>query len=439
MWNAPIALQPVRGIVEIPGSKSITNRALILAALADGESVLTGVLRSRDTDLMMRALRDIGVTVKVLGDRDTGTTVRVVPSEMYGCAINCGLAGTVMRFMPPVAALATGPSRFDGDAAARTRPQREMADGLRQLGVDIEGDNLPLVVRGRGQVRGGEATIDASRSSQFVSGLLLSAARFDLGIDLHHRPERRGASLPSTPHIDMTVAMLRESGVEVLTPADTSEPNTWTVLPGPIGAIDRTIEPDLSNATPFLAAAAATGGEVLIPGWPRETTQPGQAFADILTSMGAQVELTDRGLLARGPETLSGITVDLHDVGELTPTVAALAAIAEGTSRLTGIAHLRGHETDRLRALAAEINLLGGNVTETDDGLVIKPTPLTGGVWHAYADHRMATAGAIIGTVVPGVLIDDIDTTAKTLPGFADLWIPLIRADEVPAGSGRIG
>lgn len=435
MWNAPIALAPVRGVVEIPGSKSITNRALVLAALADGESVLTGVLRSRDTDLMMQALRDLGVTVKVLGDRATGTTVRVNPSEMYGCAVNCGLAGTLMRFLPPVAALALGASRFDGDPVARTRPQREIVEALRELGADIEGDNLPLIVRGRGQVRGGAVTIDASRSSQFISGLLLSAPRFDLGIELRHRASRPGAGLPSAPHVDMTVAMLRENGVEVLTPAETSEPNAWTVLPGTIRAIDRTIEPDLSNATPFLAAAAATGGEVLIPHWPLETTQPGSAFADILVRMGAEVEVTSRGLLARGPKRLRGIRIDLHDVGELTPSVAALAALAEGPSRLTGIAHLRGHETDRLRALATEINLLGGDVKETDDGLEIRPRPLTGGVWHAYADHRMATAGAIIGTTVPGVLVDDIDSTAKTLPGFADLWVPLIRADEVPAGA----
>lgn len=435
MWNAPIALGPVRGIVEIPGSKSITNRALVLAALADGESVLTGVLRSRDTDLMMQALRDLGVTVKVLGDRATGTTVRVVPDQMFGAAINCGLAGTVMRFLPPVATLATGASRFDGDPVARTRPQGEIIGALRELGADIEGDQLPLIVRGRGSLRGGAATIDASRSSQFVSGLLLSAPRFDLGVELRHRAQRPGAGLPSLPHIEMTIAMLRESGVEVLTPADTSVPDAWTVLPGPIRAIDRTIEPDLSNATPFLAAAAVTGGEVLIPHWPEETSQPGDVFGDILARMGAEVELTDRGLLVRGPKRLRGIRIDLHDVGELTPSVAALAALAEGPSRLTGIAHLRGHETDRLHALATEINLLGGDVTEIEDGLEIRPRPLTGGVWHAYADHRMATAGAIIGTAVPGVLVDDIDSTSKTLPGFADLWVPLIRADEVPAGA----
>jgi len=291
-------------------------------------------------------------------------------------------------------------------------------DALRALGSDIDGDTLPFTVHGRAGVRGGSVTIDASGSSQFVSGLLLSAARFDDGVTVHHD----GKPVPSTPHIDMTVDMLRDAGVHV----DTSEANTWRVLPGPIAAHDVVVEPDLSNATPFLAAAAVTGGTVSVPCWPEKTTQAGDAIRDILERMGAAVSLSDGTLTVRGPATLTGIDIDLHDVGELTPTVAAVAALASTPSRLRGISHLRGHETDRLAALAAEIGRLGGIATETEDGLRIEPATLTGGVWHSYADHRMATAGAILGLVVDGVEVEDIGTTAKTLPGFEGLWAAML-------------
>lgn len=419
-WIAPLAPQPVRATVDLPGSKSITNRALILAALADGPSTVTGALRSRDTDLMIDALRTLGAVVQ--SPDDDGTTVRVTPGPGRGGDVDCGLAGTVMRFVPPVAALATGRSRFDGDEHARSRPQQTILDALRALGVPVSGDRLPFVVDGTGRVRGGTVRLDASGSSQFVSGLLLSAARFDEGLVVEHV----GPPVPSMPHIDMTVEMLRESGIEVETPEDSGVPNRWRVHPGAVAPVDRVVEPDLSNATPFLAAAAVTGGEVTVPRWPARTTQPGDAFRDILTSMGAEVLLTAESLTARGPEKLEGVDVDLHDIGELTPTVAAMAALAGSPSRLRGIAHLRGHETDRLAALTAELGALGCGVEETEDGLIIEPAPLHGGPWRAYADHRMATAGAVIGLVVPSVEVDDIDSTAKTLPGFATLWSAML-------------
>ncbi|WP_072687919.1 3-phosphoshikimate 1-carboxyvinyltransferase [Rhodococcus marinonascens] len=419
LWNAPRAESPVLATVALPGSKSITNRALILAALGDGPSTLTGALRSRDTDLMIDALRALGTTVDAAAD---GTTLRVTPGSLRGGVVDCGLAGTVMRFLPPVSALADGAVRFDGDEQARTRPLGTILNALRRLGADIDGDALPFTVRGAGSLRGGSVTIDASGSSQFVSGLLLSAASFDEGVTVHHE----GEPVPSMPHIDMTVEMLRQAGIEVSTPATGGGADTWHVRPGVIRAVDWVIEPDLSNATAFLAAAAVTGGEVTVPLWPARTTQPGDAIREILLTMGAEVRLEGSNLTVRGPRKLTGLDIDLHDVGELTPTVAALASLADGPSHLRGIAHLRGHETDRLAALAHEINALGGNAAETADGLTILPAELHGGTWRSYADHRMATAGAIIGLTVDGIEIEDIGTTAKTLPGFETLWATML-------------
>ncbi|MGV9793067.1 3-phosphoshikimate 1-carboxyvinyltransferase [Gordonia sp. NPDC003422] len=415
-WIAPVAPTRLDATVELPGSKSITNRALVLAALADGPSTIRGTLRSRDTNLMLGALTALGVGVRV--DPAQETTVSIEPAPLHAADIYCGLAGTVMRFLPPVAALADGPVTFDGDEQARTRPQTTILDALRGLGVGVEGDALPFTVDGAGTVRGGEVTIDASGSSQFVSGLLLSGARFDDGLMIRHV----GAPVPSTPHIDMTVDMLATAGVTV----NTSEPNTWRVAPGRIAAVDWTVEPDLSNAAAFLAAAAVTGGTVRVPYWPAVTTQPGARIADILAAMGCTVELIDGTLSVQGPQRLSAVSLDLRDIGELTPTIAALCAVADGDSELTGIAHLRGHETDRLAALTTEITRLGGICTETDDGLQITGTTLHGGTWESYADHRMATAGAIIGLVTQGVTVDDIETTTKTLPDFPGMWQQMI-------------
>lgn len=415
LWPAPVADGPVRATVPLPGSKSITNRALVLAALADGASTLRAPLRSRDTELMAAALRSLGAEIQ---DGPDGSWL-VTPAELRGPAhVDCGLAGTVMRFVPPVAALGAGRIDFDGDAQARERPLDTVLDALRSLGADIAGTSLPFEVRGAGSLAGGKVTIDASASSQFVSGLLLSAPCFTEGVTVRHV----GETLPSQPHIDMTVAMLRAAGAEVTD----DEPETWTVAPGPIRAMDLAIEPDLSNATPFLAAAAVTGGGVTVPGWPAETTQPGAAIRDILSRMGATVTLDDAGLTVTGGGELAPIDIDLREVGELTPTVAALAAMASGTSRLRGIAHLRGHETDRLAALETELNKLGGSVQQTEDGLLIEAEPLHGGVWHSYADHRMATAGAILGLRVPDVEVDDIATTGKTIPDFTGMWASML-------------
>lgn len=425
-WPAPRATSRLNARVSLPGSKSLTNRELVLSALAAQPSVLRRPLHSRDSALMIEALRALGVGIDdVPGDGAYGADLRITPpAELTGSTpIDCGLAGTVMRFMPPVAALALGPVAFDGDEAARRRPMNTTIDSLRALGVDVNDDGrgaLPFSLWGTGSVRGGEVQIDASASSQFVSGLLLAAARFDEGLVLRHTGER----LPSLPHIEMTMATLAARGVHVESP----EPGVWVVAPGPIAGIPIDIEPDLSNAAPFLVSAVIAGGTVAVEGWPASTTQVGADLETLLPLFGATVHrdgtrlVVDGGAGLLGGVRVPGVQLDLSTGGELAPALVALAALASGPSEITGIGHLRGHETDRLAALAAEINGLGGAVTELDDGLAIEPRPLHGGNWRAYEDHRMATAGAIIGLAVDGVLVDDIGSTAKTLPQFASLW-----------------
>lgn len=413
-WPAPRVREPIDTAVSLPGSKSQTNRALLLAAIADGPSILTRPLRSRDTTLMVAALRGLGVGIEAEGERWT-----VAPAPLQGGGtVDCGLAGTVMRFVPPVAALATGPVHFDGDPHMRNRPVSQVLDALRELGADVDGEALPFTIHGTGRMRGGRVIIDASASSQFVSALLLAGARYDQGVDVRHD----GKPVPSLPHIEMTVAMLREHGVRV----EDADTNRWYVAPGPIAPVDRVIEPDLSNAAPFLALAAVTGGRVLVRDWPRSTTQAGDALREILAAMGCTVDLSDDGLRVQGPERLQGLDVDLHDVGELTPVVAALAALAESPSQLRGVAHIRHHETDRLAALARELGGLGADVTETDDGLSLRPARLHGGLFHTYADHRMAHAGVVVGAAVDDVAVENVDTTAKTFPDFAGFWADLV-------------
>ena len=415
-WAAPHARGPVHAELSLPGSKSLTNRALVLASLADAPSVVRRALRSRDTALMAGALAALGADIDSSGDDWT-----VAPGSLSGNArVDCGLAGTVTRFVPPVAGLARGTVEFDGDLQMRTRPVGEVLTALRGLGMRIDGERLPFVVHGKGAVTGGRVVLDASGSSQFVSALLLAGARFDLGVDLIHD----GKPVPSQPHIDMTVAMLRMHGVDV----DDDEPHRWRVAPGPVHAVDHTIEPDLSNAAPFLALAATTGGTVTVRDWPAETTQAGDALRDLLDRMGCSVELSARGLTVTGGRDIAGLDVDLHDIGELTPVVAALCALAGGPSYLRGIAHIRGHETDRLAALAAELRGLGADVTEHEDGLELRPTRLHGGLFHSYADHRMAHAGAVLGSAVAGVLVDDVDATSKTFPEFARVWADVLDA-----------
>ncbi|MBO3143071.1 3-phosphoshikimate 1-carboxyvinyltransferase [Dermatophilus congolensis] len=423
LWKAPAAADVATALdatVRLPGSKSLTNRFLVLAALADGESRLRAPLHSRDTLLMAQGLRAMGTSITDLGDADSGDWL-VRPAALGGNAtVDCGLAGTVMRFLPAVATLAAGPVRFDGDAGARVRPMAPVLQAITDLGIRTEsaGGFLPATVHGSGTVTGGALRIDASHSSQFVSAMLLVGARFSKGLELVHT----GSALPSQPHIDMTIEVLRDVGVEI----DDETPHRWVVEPGDIRPLDVTVEPDLSNAAAFLAAVPILGGRLHIPDWPAHTTQAGDRIRDILALLGARVELDRTGLTVTADCGFEGFDLDLSEAGELTPTVAALAACAHSPSHLHGVAHLRGHETDRLAALATEINRLGGDVTETDDGLVIRPSPLRPAQIATYHDHRMATAAAILALKAPGSSIENIATTSKTLPGFADMWMRML-------------
>lgn len=419
VWPAPTAQRPVDATVRLPGSKSLTNRYLVLAALADDTSRLRRPLRSRDTTLMAAALRALGAEITdlpVTGSGDADWLIEPGPIRA-GAEIDCGLAGTVMRFLPAVAALADGPVHFDGDELARVRPMSALLDALRVIGADVRDDGrgtLPFTVSGGPGLRGGTVTMDASASSQYISALLLAGARYPEGVTVHHV----GKPVPSQPHIDMTVETLRDVGADV----DDSDANTWRVAPSTLSSLDVTVEPDLSNAAPFLAAAAVIGGRVRVPGWPGWTTQAGDSIRDILDAMGADVHLDRDHLEVRGGGSISGIDIDLHDAAELTPVVAALAVLADSPTWIRGVAHIRGHETDRLAALSTELAALGADVTETEDGLHIRPARLHGGLFRTYADHRMVMAAAVIGLAVPGLAIEDVGTVAKTLPSFTTLW-----------------
>ncbi|MDN6480521.1 MAG: 3-phosphoshikimate 1-carboxyvinyltransferase [Acidipropionibacterium jensenii] len=419
-WPAPTAPGPVDAQVVVPGSKSQTNRALLLAGLADGPSTLDGVLRSRDTTLMRAGLTALGVGFQELGPG----RLRILPPDRLHHAekpVDCGLAGTVMRFLPAAAATAPGPTRFIGDPAASARPVAPVLEGLSQLGVRVEGDRLPFPLAPPARRGGPRAPLAASGSSQFVSALLLSGARYPHGIDLRHR----GPAVPSAPHIAMTCTMLAERGVEVSTP----DPDHWRVRPGPIAAMDATVEPDLTNAAVFLAAAMVTAGRLTIPGWPERTTQPGVDFLDVARSMGARVARSGDRLSVIGGEQLHGAEVDLHEASELTPVVAALAALAHGRTRISGVAHIRGHETDRLAALEEQLSAVGAEVRQTPDGLVVEgrgPAALHGALLRCHDDHRMAHAAALIGLVVSGVVLDDVSCTSKTMPDFPQMWSDMI-------------
>ena len=419
-------VKPVDISVVIPGSKSVTNRALILAAQAISPTLLRRPLVSRDSELMVQGLQALGVGIveeDAIVDGLPEYQLTVTPAAMRGPArIDVGNAGTVMRFLPPLAALATGEISFDGDPRSYERPLGPVVKALEELGVSIEHEgrySLPFTVHGKGVVAGGEVTIDASASSQFLSGVLLVAPSFKNGITVTHK----GDALPSMPHIEMSVEMLRDFGATVHVD---SAANSWSVKPGVLHGRELVIEPDLSNAAPFLSIAMLCGGSITVADWPIKTTQPGDQLRSILSRMGAQISMSEKGLTLTGTGTVHGIDIDLHDVGELTPAIAALALFADSPSHLRGIGHLRLHETDRLAALTREINALGGDVVEHETSLHIAPTPLHAGVFHTYDDHRLATAGAVIGLVVPGIEVENIATTRKTLPNFPALWSSLL-------------
>ena len=422
-WSAPFrggltsVGEPINAKISIPGSKSATNRALILAAIAKTPSRLRKPLSSRDADLMVKGLQSLGCKIDEI-KTEQGFDYQITPQKLSGpTQIDVGNAGTVMRFLPPIASLATGLVHFDGDARSHERPLEPVIKALEQLGASIEHGNkyrLPLTINGSGEIKGGEVEVDASASSQFISALMLLGPATKNGLTIRNI----GKSLPSMPHIEMTIQMLRQFGATV----EINE-NSWTVISGDLLGQDLTIEPDLSNAAPFMAAAMICGGSVEILDWPKSTSQPGDQLRDIFGKMGARVEKSSEGLKISGSGKINGIDIDLHNVGELTPSIAAVAALASSPSTLRGIAHLRLHETDRLAALANEINNLGGDVTEGPGELLIKPAKLVASqIFKSYEDHRMATAGAIIGLAIKDLIVENIETTKKTLPDFPGMW-----------------
>jgi 3-phosphoshikimate 1-carboxyvinyltransferase len=420
-WRAPAADGPVRATLRLPGSKSITNRALLLAALSDSPSVLRGALKARDSSLAIKALHILGCAF-----HEHGTHLAVSPGSLAAgssVGIDVGNAGTVMRFLPAVAALSAASVAFDGDPRARERPIGALLAALRTLGVSIDDGgrgSLPFTISGSGAVRGGPVTLDASGSSQLVSGLLLAAPRFTEGVEVRHE----GPPVPSLPHIEMTVRMLRDAGAEVEVGAG-ERPDFWRVRPGRLNLGDFTVEPDLSNAGPFLAAALVTGGAVTIRDWPASSLQAADAIVNVITAMGGSVSSAPDGLTVTGSGVINGIEADLRDIPELCLPLTSVAALASGPSAFTGVGHTRAQETDRLAAIAKEINALGGDVTELPDGLAIRPRPLhaePGHPFESYDDHRMVMAGAVLGLAVPGIEVLNVATVGKTFPDFTTAW-----------------
>lgn len=435
-WPAPRAAGAIAARLAVPGSKSLTNRELILAAIAEGPSTLQAPLHSDDSERMIAALTALGVKIEpVEGESPFGPDLLVTPpggsgpvgassSGLHGATIDCGQAGTVMRFIAGIAGLADGDVTLTAHESALHRPMGAMITALRDVGVDVDDEGrwaLPFQVRGRGHIRGGEVVIDASASSQFVSGMLLAAPRFDTGLHLIHA----GSRLPSMPHIDMTVECLAHRGVHVERPS----PREWIVPPQPPRGKNVAIEPDLSNAAPFLAAAMVTGGTVTITGWPANSTQPGVMLTTILHDMGARVARRGGALTVTAGRSIRGIEIDLSAASELTPTIVGLAAFAAEPTTITGVGHIRGHETDRIAALVNNLRALGGDAEELEDGIRVLPRPLRGGVWRAFHDHRIATTGALLGLAVDGVVVDAIGTTAKTMPQFPDLWATMLEGN----------
>ncbi len=421
-WTAPASQGPLQAHVRLPGSKSLSVRALQLAAIAHGPSQLHGILHSRDTRLFAAGLDALGAALSPI-DSDPLRVSPIVHTRENSVNIDCGLAGTVMRFLPPLAALSSAPAHFYGDEAARARPLVPLLKALENLGAHISFEEtpgcLPFTISGPLRVpECGWVEVDAQESSQFLSALLLTAPLLDAPLEV-----RTPGRVVSTPHIDMTVDALVRRGCRI-EKISTSDYVAWRVEPGRPKPLDEVIEADLSNAGPFLAAAMLCGGEVRIVNWPETTTQAGDAWRKILPAMGARCRREGADLIVHGPaaKAFTGVDIDMSDLGELTPTLAAICACATTPSRLRGIAHLRGHETDRLKALASGLRVAGVQVVEHEDGLEILPQPLRPAAHRAWGDHRMATFAAILGLRAPGTTLDDIAATSKTLPTFPELW-----------------
>jgi 3-phosphoshikimate 1-carboxyvinyltransferase len=420
-WTAPVAEGPLDASVRVPGSKSITNRAYVLAALASAPTRVRAGLDSRDTWLMLDALSVLGSrTEQIINGILVHPLSAVRQNAEETVSVALGNAGTVARFTPALAALGSCPVLFDGDEAIRRRPIGPLLRALRHLGADIDDggrDAPPFTVRGAGGLPGGKVDLDSSASSQFLSALLLAAPAFYSGVTVR----LVGGNPPSEPHVAMTLDMLHRFGASA--ERDGTE---FYVSPGRLSCPEYVVEPDLSTAAPFVLAAVAAGGTVRIAGWPQRTTQPGDWLRGLLTQLGVKVELDANGLTVTGDSSVHGAHLDLHEVGELTPVIAALLCLADTPSVISGVAHLRGHETDRLTALATELSGLGAHVDETEDGLKITPAPVHAGVFHTYDDHRLVMAAAVLGLRVPGIEVENPATVGKTFPGFIDAWTSML-------------
>ncbi|MFU0663421.1 3-phosphoshikimate 1-carboxyvinyltransferase [Gardnerella vaginalis] len=435
-WEAPYANHQLKSCVEVPGSKSLSNRYLILAAMGAKPVVLQGLLRSRDTELMINALSVFGVRSESLNN--DGTKLRVIPPEdgvfrvPDNAEVYCGLAGTVMRFVAALALFADNSVRFDGDEQAYARPMKPVLDGLEQLGARVEYHGevgfLPFTVTppSREILKNNFkkiVRIDSSSSSQFISALLLVGSRIPGGLELEHI----GETLPSMPHIRMTMDDICKAGGTTTMTSNA----IWHVKESKITLANAvTIEPDLSNAAPFLGAALIAGGSVSIPNWPLSTTQPGGLLPEILEKMGAKISFEktgdDAGIMrVESDGEIKAIPhLDLSAAGEIAPSIAAILAFADGPSELHGIAHLRGHETNRLQALVKELNRVGIVAKELEDGIRIEPSNhiMHGEVMETYADHRMATFAAMLGLRIENIRVKNIATTRKTIPDFPGMW-----------------
>jgi 3-phosphoshikimate 1-carboxyvinyltransferase len=403
--------RPPDATIRVPGSKSVTNRALIIAALAEGPSWILNPLFSDDSYWLMNALVRLGIDVRADGERGE-VYVSGQSGELYASGVDLfvGNAGTVARFLPPVLALGKGPYTVDGAPRMRERPVADLVNAMRQLGAEVEygGEvaKFPLTIRGGG-IPGGEARVSASKSSQFVSGLLMAAPYAEAPVTLH--PEGR----KEWPYVSITVALMRAFGVEVV------EANgRFTVAPDLYSSRKYEVEPDASGASYFMAAAAVTGGRVRIPGLGSSSPQGDLRFAGVLRDMGCRVEIAPHSTEVIGPDRLQGVEVDMNAFSDTMITLSAIAPFATTPTTITNVAHTRLQETDRLSAVASELNRLGIKTQTTSSSIRIIPDQIRPGVVRTYGDHRMAMAFAITGLVASGIRIGDPGCVTKTFPGY---------------------
>ncbi len=406
--------RPVDATVRVPGSKSLTNRALLVAALADGDSTIKNPLLSDDSYWLLEALVRLGFAVEA--DRAGGVaTIQgragTIPEREVDLFV--GNAGTVARFLPPALSLGTGPYRVDGVSRMRERPVGDLVEAMRKLGAGVgyggEEGRFPLILDGGG-LQGGDAKVKGSKSSQFLSGLLMAApyAAGEVVLEVE-------GGLVSKPYVGITLEVMSEFGVEVEVREDYGR---FAVSPGLYKARDYAIEPDASGASYFMAAAAVTGGRVEIPGLGAGSMQGDMKFAEVLAEMGCDTQTRAESIAVRGPERLRGVEVDMNAFSDTMITLAAIAPFAAGPTIINNVEHTRHQETDRISAVVTELRRLGVRAEEWRDGLRIEPGPAHPALVRTYGDHRIAMAFAVTGLVTPGIRIQDPGCVTKTFPDY---------------------